>query len=262
MPHRLDLLDDRLKAVYARPLVLVVGAPHSGFAAMGAMLDAHPEMRCAPDGHFTDRFAVPLKDVLGDYNSGLEGGAAAFTQGDFLYLVRTAVALTLAKLEPDDTVRLLGCAAAVHAHNLDFWELMAPDLKVLHVVRDGRSAAAAALDEALDNAGAEPGTDSWYGAVDAAAYAWTDATRTACGFGASRPERYHELRWEDLAGDPDTHLGAALRFLEVRADAEALAACLARLPAAAEPRTRLDGRALDRLLKHQGPVLRQFGYTG
>ena len=258
MPHRLDLLDDRLKAVYARPLVLVVGAPHSGFAAMAAMLDAHPEMRCAQDGHFTARFAVPLKDVLGDYNSGLDGGAAAFTQGDFLYLVRTAVALTLAKLEPDDAVRLLGCAAAVHAHNLDFWELMIPGLKVLHVVRDGRTAAAAALDET----DTEPGTEPWYGAADAAAYAWTDATRTACGFGASRPDRYHELRWEDLAEDPDTHLAAALRFLEMRADAEALAACLARLPAPAEPRTRLDGRALDRLLKHQGPVLRQFGYTG
>ena len=257
MPHRLDLLDDRLKAVYARPLVLVVGAPQSGFEAARVLLDAHPEVRCAPDGHFTDRFAVPLKDMLGDYNAGLDAGQAAFTQGDFLYLVRTAVALALAKLEPADGVRLIGCAAAVHAHNLDFWELMVPDLKVLHVVRDGRAAVAAVLDSAEP----EPGSDAWYGAVDAAAYAWTDATRTACRFGASRPERYHEVRWEDLVEDPHTHLGAALRFLEVRADGDALAACIGRLPEPAEPRTRLDERALGLLLKHQGPVLRQFGYA-
>lgn len=257
MPTRLAPFDDRLAAVFSRPLLLVVGAPHSGHEAVRALLDAHPQLRLAPDGHFTDRFAVPLKDVVGDYNDGLEGGAAAFTQGDFLHLVRTAVALSLAKLEPGDGVRMIGCAAAVHAHNLDFWELMFPGLTILHVVRDGRAAVAAALDEAA----AEPGGDAWYAAADAASYAWTDATRTACGFGASRPERCYELRWEDLMADPDPHLGAALRFLELDAGAEALAACRARLPEPAEPRTTLDGRAMQRLLQHQGPLLRQFGYA-
>ncbi|WP_448188330.1 sulfotransferase [Azospirillum sp. sgz301742] len=257
MPHRPDLIDNRMKAIHARPLVLIVGAPQSGFEAARVLLDAHPEVRCAPDGHFTDRFAVPLKEVLGDYNAGLDAGQAGFTQGDFLHLVRTAVMLALAKLEVTDGVRLIGCAAAVHAHNLDFWELMVPDLKVLHVVRDGRAAVAAAL----DLAGAEPGSEPWYGAVDAAAYAWTDATRTACGFGASRHDRYHEVRWEDLLEDPHTHLGAALRFLEVRADDEALAACLSHRPAPTEPHTRLDERALGLLRKHQGPLLRQFGYA-
>jgi len=113
----------------------------------------------------------------------------------------------------------------------------------------------------MDGAEAEPGSEHWYGAADAASYAWTDATRTACGFGASRPDRYFELRWEDLAQDPHTHLGAALRFLELRADADALAACLARRTEPAEPRTALDGRAMQRLLQHQGPLLRQFGYA-
>jgi len=255
MPHRLDLLDDRLKAVYARPLVLVVGAPQSGYETVRAMLDAHPEVRCAQDGHFTDRFAAPLKDVLGDYNT---GAAAAFTQGDFLYLVRTAVALALAKLEPAADVRLLGCAAAVHAHNLDFWELMFPAVKVLHVVRDGRTATAVALDVA----GVEPGGEAWAAAVDTAAYAWTDATRTACGFGASRPDRYHEVRWEDLSADPHTHLGAALRFLEVRDDAAMVAACCERiLPRPDAPRIQLDERTLATVLRHQGPLLRQFDYV-
>lgn len=265
MPNRLAPLDGRLAAVYARPLLLVVGAPHSGHETVRAALDAHPQLRLAPDGHFTDRFAVPLKDVVGDYNDGLEGGAAPFTQGDFLHLVRTAVALSLAKLEPAPGVRMIGCAAAVHAHNLDFWELMFPGLTVLHVVRDGRTAVAAALDAALDTAldtdEAEPGGEAWHAAAEAAAYAWTDATRTACGFAASRPERTYELRWEDLAADPHTHLGAALRFLELDAGAGALAACRARLPEPAEPRTTLDARAMQRLLQHQGPLLRQFGYA-
>ncbi|HYG89618.1 MAG TPA: sulfotransferase [Azospirillum sp.] len=256
MPHRLSLLDERLKGVYARPLLLIAGAPESGFDAVRTMLDAHAQVRCAPDGHFTDRFASPLKDVLGDYNGALEAGGAAFTQGDFLYLVRTAVALSLAKLAPDESVRVIGCAAAVHAHNLDFWELMFPDLKLLHVVRDGRTAVTAALEAAESPPGGEP----WYAAVDAAAYAWTDATRTACRFGASRPERYHEVRWEDLTSDPRTHLGAVLRFLDLHADEDSLAACLGRSPPAAEPRLRLDERALGIVLKHQAPLLRQFEY--
>ncbi|PWC52322.1 sulfotransferase [Azospirillum sp. TSO22-1] len=257
MPNRLAPLDDRLAAVYARPLLLVVGAPHSGHETVRALLDAHPQLRLAPDGHFTDRFAVPLKDVVGDYNDGLEGGASAFAQSDFLHLVRTAVALSLAKLEPDEGVRMVGCAAAVHAHNLDFWELMFPGLTILHMVHDGRTAVAAALDETS----AEPGGEAWYAAADAASYAWTDATRTACGFGASRPERYYELRWEDLTADPHTHLDAALRFLNLDAGADALAACLAQLPKPAAPYTTLDARAMQRLLQHQGPLLRQFGYA-
>lgn len=265
-----DLLTDRLNAVLARPLVLVAGAPHAGYAATARMLDAHPDMRCAPDGHFTDRFAVGLKDLLADYNAGLETGAAAFTQADFVHLTRTAVGLALAKLAPVAAVRTLGCAVAVHAHNLDFWERMVPAIRVLHVVRDGRTATAAALD-AVD---AAPGSEAWCAAVTTAAYAWADATRTACAFGASRPERYHEVRWEDLLTDPHTHLAAALRFLDVRTDADAVAACLTRAPERTADRRPgggpsdagtldappLDSRALDLVLTHQAPLLRQFGY--
>lgn len=259
MPYRLDLLDERLKAIYARPLLLIVGAPESGFDAVRAVLDAHPQVRSAPDIHVTDRFASPLKDVLGDYNAALEAaGAPAFTQGDFLYLVRTAMALSLAKLAPAEDVALIGCAAAVHAHNLDFWELMAPDLRVLHVVRDGRAATAAALSSLAPR----PEGEAWYAAVDAAAYAWTDATRTACGFGAGRPDRYHEVRWEDLTAAPDLHLGAVLRFLELRSDAAALAACLERVPSPAAPAAPLDERAMGIVMKHQAPLLRQFEYLG
>lgn len=255
-------LDDRIDAVRARPLLLVAGAPNTGVEAVRAMLDAHPQVRLAPDGRFTDRLAVPLKDVISGYNDGLEGdglegGAPAFTQGDFLHLVRTAVTLSLAKLATGGETRIIGCAVAVHAHNLDFWELMFPDLILLHVVRDGRTAVA----EALDATDVEPGSTAWHAAADAAAFGWADAARTACAFAARRPERSYELRWEDLMDDPDTHFGAALRFLELRADAGALSACLARRPAPAAHRTVLDAGTQQRVAQQQGPLLRQFGYA-
>ncbi len=258
MPYHLAPLDERLKTFYARPFLLIVGAPETGFDAVRTMLDAHPQARCGPDGHFTDRFASPLKEVLSGYNDSAGTGGGAFTQSDFLYLVRTAVALSLAKLAPDEEVRLIGCAAAVHAHNLDFWELMFPNLKLLHVMRDGRVSVAAALEAAESPLDAEG--DAWSAAVEAAAYAWTDATRTACRFGASRPERYHEVRVEDLMDDPDTQLSAVLRFLDVRADAAALALCRRHAPLMVKPHQRLDERALKIVLKHQAPLLRQFDY--
>jgi hypothetical protein len=277
MSESLKDIDDRLRAAFAREIFFVVGAPQSGATRVQRMLDAHPEIRCAGEGHFTDWFGPPLKDLLGAYNDRLAANNAAlyqgkghytgYTTGDFRYLLKTAMGLAWARLDLPPEKRLLGEKTPLLTQRLEFLEILFPDARVLHVVRDGREAAASAVAQRLSQDGGPaiaPGSPAWYDLVDAAARGWVEAVRASRVFGASRPERYHEVRAEDLRADPAPHLGAVLRFLGAGDTAADVGACLATAgePPAAAPLfpTLLDERAQRIVLDRQEPLLRQFDY--
>ncbi|WP_169732813.1 sulfotransferase family protein [Azospirillum halopraeferens] len=260
MSESFQAVHERVAAALERDLFFIAGAPHAGTTAVQLALDAHPEIRCAGEGHFTDWIGTPLKDLLGAYNAKLEannaalyGGAGAyggFTTGDFRHLLRTAMGLALARLEVPPGTRRVGEATPAYALRLDVLEALFPTAGVLHVVRDGRTAVAAAL-AAVD--AVRPDSESWYGLVETVARDWTTAVQKSVVFGASRPDRYHEVRIEDLTADPAPHLAAVLRFLGVD-DTVPLP-----VPALPEPPP-LDDRATAIVLRHQEPLLRQFGY--
>ncbi len=229
----------RLAQALSRPLFLLAAAPGTPTEAVAAALTAQASFAVGGNGHFTDALAVPLKDVLSGYNE-THDGASAFTQADFRQLMRTAIGLCLARLPGMDGARVLGTTVTVHAHNLDFFDLLFPAMKVVHVVCDGR---------ALVPPGAE---------AEAEAHVWADAVGTACRFGASRPERYFEMRLEDLAGgDAAAHWHALVRFLldGDAANGDSLPPAITLPPAPA------DGAAVDdAALARMAPLLRQFDY--
>ncbi|HYD65191.1 sulfotransferase [Azospirillum sp.] len=276
-PESLKDIEDRLKAAFEREIFFVVGSPQSGGTRVQRMLDAHPEIRCAGEGHFTDWFGPPLKDLLGEYNDRLaannealyhgQGHYTGYTTGDFRYLLKTAMGLAWAKLDLPPEKRLLGEKTPILTQRLEFLEILFPEAKVLHVVRDGREATASAVAQRLSQGGdpaLTPGSPAWYDLVAAAARGWSEATRACLVFGASRPERYHEVRTEDLHADPRPHLGAVLRFLGAGDTPSDIDACLTAVgePPATAPlfETLLDERARQFVIDLQGPLLRQFDY--
>ena len=46
----------------------VCGAPKSGTTWLQRVLDAHPEVICSGEGHFIQRFTIPLATVVREYN--------------------------------------------------------------------------------------------------------------------------------------------------------------------------------------------------
>ncbi|HEY0836942.1 MAG TPA: sulfotransferase, partial [Azospirillum sp.] len=181
MTESLKDTEDRITAVFAREIFFVVGAPQSGGTRVQRMLDGHPEIRCAGEGHFTDWFGPPLKDLLGDYNDRLAanndalyhgaGHYTGYTTGDFRYLLKTAMGLAWSKLDLPPGKRLLGEKTPILTQRLDFLEILFPAAKVLHVVRDGREAAASAVAQRLSQGGdpaVTPGSAAWYDLVEAA----------------------------------------------------------------------------------------------
>ena len=46
----------------------VCGAPKSGTTWLQRLLDAHPQVACAGEGHFIERFTAPLSQLVSSYN--------------------------------------------------------------------------------------------------------------------------------------------------------------------------------------------------
>lgn len=223
----------RLALALSKPLFLLAAAPDTPVEPLAAALNAHGGLAVGGNGHFADALAVPLKDVLSGYNE-THAGAAAFTQADFRQLVRTAAGLSLARLPGMEGARALGTTVTVHAHNLDFLDLLFPSMMVVHAVCDGR--------------GLLPTDDG----AQAAAHVWADAVGTACRFGASRPERCYEIRLEDLSGpDSAMHWRSLLRFLLGDEAGDTTPP-----PLPPPPTGTADGATLARM----APLLRQFDY--
>jgi hypothetical protein len=84
-----------------------------------------------------------------------------------------------------------------------------PDLRVVHIVRDGRDVAASFADAFGDG-------------VQRAAMVWLRAIRAAHAFGARHPGQYLEVRYEDLVRRPEATIGRVAAFLDLSFDASML----------------------------------------
>ena len=96
---------ERLAKVLDKEIVFIVGATRWGTAWIQQCLDAHPEICCKGEGHFTDILFPMVARVFDDYNAksdavgnrpqaaGLPGNAAGFTFDDVHHMMTTTVGL-------------------------------------------------------------------------------------------------------------------------------------------------------------------------
>lgn len=83
------------------------------------------------------------------------------------------------------------------------WDRHLPGMKVIHIIRDGRDVALSWL-------------KTWFGPVDLAdaARRWRDHVAEKRAWGAAHPDRYLELRYEDLLAAPEAVMARLSVFLE------------------------------------------------
>jgi len=150
----------RLARVFERQIVFVVGATRWGTAWVQQCLDAHPEVCCKGEGHFTDSLFPLLAKAFDDYNveaesvgnrlmaSGLPGNAAGITVEDVDYLVASAVGVTFDRWlkGAGAGVRVIAEKTPEHVLSLKLLKRVLPAMKVVHVYRDGRDEAVSAWD--------------------------------------------------------------------------------------------------------------------
>jgi Sulfotransferase family len=193
-------------------LVLLVGAPRSGTTWLQSLLGAHP---CIATPQETDLFSRYIRPLADAWSWQLRGGPDAWKQRrykglpgvltteEFAKLVSEVIDSVLdgiARLEPDATVLLEKSPS--HSTCADVVAAYAPEVRVIHLVRDGRDVTASLVGAADGwGRGWAPRT------IKDAARAWVENVR-----GAQQYRKlgfvYREVRYEALAeADPEVLRG-------------------------------------------------------
>lgn len=241
--------------------VFVVGAPRSGTTFMGNSLGRLTG--------FVDLGEVgPLKVAIDELIALPEEEAARRLERIMERVRRLGLARRLRAVEQTpETSFVLG--AALRAY---------PQAKVVHMIRDGRDVVCSLLEKGwlrtdrggADDVGSPYGerVRSWVEPERVPEFqAASEATRAAWAWRSylvaaktGAPEATLEVRYEDLAGDPDA---AAARIADhIAADADELAAALRDVHAQSVGRWRRDlteDQVAD-VAAEAGPLLRELGY--
>lgn len=177
--------------------VFVVGCQRSGTTMLRLVLDSHPHISCGPE----TRFLADLERVLGSDWQRLS--RYGFSQEEWL----ERIADFFGGLQ-SDYARARGRVrwadkTPLYALSLDFITRMFPDCQVVHVIRDGRDVAVSHR-KRFGYWSSVKSTVKWPRYVAAA----RDVGRRL------PPDRYYELRYEDVVDDSETALRGLFDFLD------------------------------------------------
>lgn len=205
------------RALAERPF-FIVGCPRSGTTLVRLMLDCHPRLAVPGESHFVVGLAG-RRFRLG--RRPMEAVERILTHHRFRAwhldpgLVRAEVACRRPRTYPEAVRAVFGAYARAHGkarwgdktpgyvNHIPLLARLFPDAQFVHVIRDGRAVAASVA-------------TMHFGPDDpvAAGYWWKK--RVALGLVHGRPlgpDRYHELRLEELVRDPEATMRRLLAFL-------------------------------------------------
>jgi hypothetical protein len=207
-------------AQVATPFPFVVGCNRSGTTLLRAMLDAHPDLAVPPEAYFT---LAALRAATPDARFDLDARLAAIAANrsfatwnlapDGLEAVRAAGPGTPAQLVRE----VYGAYARQHGKprvgdktprnvlHLPFLADALPEARFVHLIRDGRDVVPSVLEHLLGPETMLAGIDYWQDRV-------TAGRRAGRALG---PERYLEVRYEDLVADPAAVQRAVCSFLHL-----------------------------------------------
>ena len=177
--------------------IFIVGSPRSGTTLMRLVINAHPEIVCGPETHI-------LEDMRGALEARWKpleryGFPKEYWHGrirDFFVGFKEDHARARGKRRwADKTPR--------YVRMLPFIDELFPDAQVIHVIRDGRDVVASVRR-----------IWGYRRAMKAAMGGWRDQVVAGREYGARLPsDRYHEVRYEDLALRPEETLRPLFAFL-------------------------------------------------
>ena len=221
---------DRLGQLLKKDMVFVVGVTRWGTSWVQQCSDTHPKACCKGEGHFTDTLFPGLAKLVDQYNqdvekignrmhlAGLPGNTAGFTFEDVEYLMQTAVMLMMQRwVTEDEDVSCIGEKTPEHVLSLELVDRLFPNMRIIHVVRDGRDEAASAWDF---NMGISKGEfprryPSFADFTKTFARNWSRSVGAARRFGRLNRRRYYQIRAEEVINEPAPIVRRMFRFRDV-----------------------------------------------
>lgn len=212
-------------------LFFVCGAPKSGTTWVQRILDEHPQVACAGEGHFIQRFTIPAAKVVNEYNGQLaleservyEGRPyyAPVDQAEFDEVARTFILGRLQSRKPGPEVRWRGDKTPGYTRHLPQLHRLFPQARIIHVLRDPRDVAVSRMghhrrvgrEDALT-----PGSEQHRLALQGAMRSWIEAVSRVDSFAAAHPDVVLELRYGNLHADPAAEITRLFSFLGADTD--------------------------------------------
>ena len=278
-----------------KQIFFVCGAPKSGTTWLQRVLDAHPQVQCSGEGHFIERFTVPLAGVLRDYAAHMNLIAGRVYEGqpyyppiEQEYLDRIARGFILDRLmrrKPGTGVRWIGDKTPRYTGHVPQLLRLFPRARFINIVRDPRDVAMARMHQArrggLSEKVAEDSPERTefirQGGLD-----WARNVAPIAPFAVDNPDLLYSLRYEEMIGDPVGEARKIYRFLGVRHDdavvgqvvkTTSFEAQSGRKPGEEHPTSflrkgvagdwigRLEDSALQALDEACGDLMHQYGYV-
>jgi hypothetical protein len=209
----------------------VCGAAKSGTTWLQRTLDAHPEVQCSGEGHFIERFSVPLAKVLREYAEQMTVVSRLvyedapvyppIVQDDLDRVVRNFIIERLMKRQPKDGVRWIGDKTPRYTHCLPALLRIFPKARIINIVRDPRDVAMARMHHARRSGVPErvaEGTPERLNFIGDSGQAWRQSVAPVEAFARDHPGVVHTLRYEDMIAAPVEQAQALFRFLDVQHD--------------------------------------------
>ncbi len=220
----------RIDKLLSKQVFFIVGCQKSGTTWVERLLNGHPDIRCHGEAYFGPVLMPLIQQAIQSYNQRQKAGdQGLFTNDDLRELLRTAVGLSFMRWLGDDDVKVIGEKTPEHALCMNPLSECFPNAKFIHITRDGRDVCVSGWFHNQRKAG----PDFAKRFPDLNAYIqytvtqhWLPYIQHAKQFGQQHPDRYHELRYEDLHTDPVNQTRAMLTFLGVEDSGAATEACL------------------------------------
>ena len=224
---------DRVNRALQKKLFFVVGVPKSGTTWLQHVLNGHPNIYCGGESHFTNELAPLLQHAVEDYNKRIaqihtrKTDYPQFTNENLIHLFITAIGLLYANCVDDPDVECIGDKTPDHMEAMPLLAQLFPSARFVHIIRDGRDMTVSAWFHSLRKHGEafrqqHPELRSF---AEVSSKIWASVVPQARAYGRSCPDRYYELRYEDLHGSPEAVIEGMLRFLKVDSSPSAVERC-------------------------------------
>jgi len=242
-------------------MIFNVGSRRSGTFWLQRIVTAHPEVGAVPsETHLFSHGIAPLVDRFHHGGVAAEQVGSTFIERDVLLDALRGFCDTVFEGMLGAGKERLAERTPLHALHTALIADVYPDARIVHIIRDGRDVARSLL------------AHQWGpGSVAEAAREWRVSVEAARA-GAPGPDRYFEIRYEDLLADPAARIGELYRWLGLPVDDAILERALAEAkvsrnldpmrtpPGTGKWRTGLEPKDVDAFEEVAGDLLHGLGY--
>lgn len=233
---------ERIEELSRKELFFLVGFPRSGTTWLQRTLDNHAEIRCLGESHFVDILFNNLQRSFQSFNKNVQkkGGAIAHLQKfgghvstlkydtqDVHLLLYYSMYIIFDKWLDSPDIRIIGEKTPDNIQAINLLASIFPAARFVHLVRDGRDCAVSSW--FFNKSGLDKGKsivqsfDSYIGGF---LKQWKTGVEFARHAGRRLGDRYLEVSFEGMIGDPSAQLESICRFLGAGTEAKVIRECV------------------------------------